>query len=126
MNNQSSISGAGSNGVDSGAGAAAIAAVDGAMSAVPREIHNFLADIEDLITSATSLTGEDLTRAKAKLGARVASAKAAAEEMGGVVVDRARKTIKVGNDYVHEQPWQAIGIGAALGLLLGLVLARRA
>ncbi|EFH4880825.1 TPA: protein ElaB, partial [Escherichia coli] len=27
--------------------------------------------------------------------------------------------------YVHEKPWQGIGVGAAVGLVLGLLLARR-
>ncbi|EFH3066523.1 glycine zipper domain-containing protein, partial [Streptococcus anginosus] len=26
---------------------------------------------------------------------------------------------------VHEKPWQGIGVGAAVGLVLGLLLARR-
>ena len=29
------------------------------------------------------------------------------------------------DDYVHEKPWQGIGVGAAVGLVLGLLLARR-
>ncbi|HDI5924377.1 TPA: DUF883 family protein, partial [Escherichia coli] len=28
-------------------------------------------------------------------------------------------------DYVHEKPWQGIGVGAAVALVLGLLLARR-
>ena len=29
------------------------------------------------------------------------------------------------DDYVREKPWQGIGVGAAAGLVLGLLLARR-
>jgi len=73
----------------------------------------------------TSLTGEDLARAKAKLTERVATAKKSVEEMGGAIASQARKSATATNDYVHANPWQAIGIGAAVGLLLGFVLARR-
>ncbi len=93
--------------------------------AVSREFHDFLADIEDLIKATTSLTGEDLARAKARLSARVAAAKESVEKMGGTVADQARHSAKVTDRYVHEQPWQAIGIGAALALLVGLMLGRR-
>jgi ElaB/YqjD/DUF883 family membrane-anchored ribosome-binding protein len=89
------------------------------------EFHNFIADIEDLITSMTSLTGEDLARAKAKLSERVAAAKESVDEMSTEVVHRARKTARATNRYVEENPWQAVGIGAALGLLVGVLLGRR-
>jgi ElaB/YqjD/DUF883 family membrane-anchored ribosome-binding protein len=31
----------------------------------------------------------------------------------------------VTDDYVHDNPWQAIGVSAAIGFLVGLVIARR-
>lgn len=94
-------------------------------SGVSEEFHNFIADVEDLVKDTTSLTGEDLTKAKEKLSARLASAKESLAEMSGTVVEHAKKTAKVTNTYVHEQPWKAIGIGATVGLLLGFALARR-
>jgi ElaB/YqjD/DUF883 family membrane-anchored ribosome-binding protein len=89
------------------------------------EFRNFVADVEDLITETTSITGEGLVRVKAKLGERVAAAKESIQEMGGAVVQRARRTATVTNDYVHEQPWAAVGIGAAVGVLIGFALGRR-
>ncbi|WP_368541780.1 stress response protein ElaB [Enterobacter soli] len=38
---------------------------------------------------------------------------------------RAKRAVYRTDDYVHEKPWQGIGIGAAAGLVLGLLLARR-
>lgn len=102
------------------------AKADGLLSGAHGEFQNVLSDIEDLVKTTTSLTGEDLTRAKAKISERVASAKQTVALMAGVITDRARKTVKATDGYVHEQPWQSIGIGAALGLLVGFVLARRA
>ena len=92
---------------------------------VSEEFNNFLADVEDLVKDTTTLTGEDLTRAKDKLSARLASAKASLGELGSNVADKARKTADVTDTYVREQPWKAVGIGATIGLLLGFALARR-
>ncbi len=100
-------------------------AAAGNPSAAPGEFQNFIADIEDLITSMTSLTGEDLARAKAKLAERVELAKESFSEIGGEIAERARKTARVTNTYVHEHPWQAVGIGAILGLLIGVAVSRR-
>jgi ElaB/YqjD/DUF883 family membrane-anchored ribosome-binding protein len=94
-------------------------------SAIANEYHNFLTDIEDLIQATTSLTGEDLVHAKAALSQRINAAKESVEEVSGAVTDRARKSAVATNSYVHENPWQAIGVGAALGLILGVVVARR-
>ena len=103
----------------------AIVAVEGVTSGVTNEFHNFVADMEDLVSKTTLVTGEELIRAKAKLSARIAAAKLSIEEMGASVVQQTRKAATVTNNYVHDQPWQAIGIGAAVGVLLGFVLGRK-
>ena len=108
-----------------GNGKAAAAAANCAPSGMSHEFQNFIADVEDLIKATTSLSGEELARARTKLSKRVAAAKESVEDIGGEIADRARHTAKATNSYVHENPWQAIGIGAAFGLLLGVVLARR-
>ena len=89
------------------------------------EATGFLADIEDLITATTSLTGEDLARAKAQLLERVASAKTAVAKMSSAVSESARQGARATDNFVQERPWQAVGIAAVVGVLAGLVLARR-
>lgn len=89
------------------------------------EFRNFIADVEDLVKATGSLTGDDLARAKAKLNARIASAKHSVEEMGEAAVGRVRYAAKVTDSYVHDNPWKAVGAGAALGLLVGFLIARR-
>lgn len=41
-----------------------------------------------------------------------------------VVVDRSKEAARVTNDYVTTNPWQAVGIGAGIGLLVGMLIAR--
>jgi ElaB/YqjD/DUF883 family membrane-anchored ribosome-binding protein len=94
-------------------------------SSLASEFRNFITDVEDLIKATTSLSGEDLAKAKAKLNERVATAKHTVEDLGENIAARARKTAESTNAYVHEQPWTAVGVGAATGLLLGYLLARR-
>ncbi len=89
------------------------------------EFQNFVADVEDLVKETTTLTGEDLRRAKAKLSARLAEAKESVVEMGGEIAQRAKKGAIATDEFVHEQPWKAIGAGAAIGLVVGFLLARR-
>jgi ElaB/YqjD/DUF883 family membrane-anchored ribosome-binding protein len=94
-------------------------------SAVSVEFKNFLADIEHLITEATSMTSEDLTQAKSKLNERMDSIKHSFDDLSESVSTKARKSAAVTNNYVHEQPWVAIGAGAVVGLLVGFLASRR-
>lgn len=94
-------------------------------SSASGEFQNLVSDVEDIVKDTAALTGEDIARAKEKLGERISAAKKTLEEMGGTVVDQARKTAKATDTYVHDEPWKAVGIGAMVGLLLGFALSRR-
>lgn len=87
---------------------------NGLLPAATKEVSSFLRDIEDVIKNATSLTTEDLAAVKAKISAQVTA-----------VAERTRETVKATDTYVHEQPWKAVGFGAAAGVLIGILLARR-
>lgn len=89
------------------------------------EFRNFISDVEDLVKATTSVTGDELIKAKAALNARVTAAKDSVEAMGEAIADRARNSAKMTNSYVHAHPWQSLGIGAALGLIIGIVFSRR-
>lgn len=113
------------NSQGSGPSALAKAASAVSVSGVSREFQNFLADIEDLIKETTSLTGDELAHARAKLNDRVATAKASVENMGDSIVQRAKQSASVTNEYVHEQPWKALGASTVIAFLLGIAIARR-
>ena len=57
---------------------------------------------------------DSLDQAKVKLG-----------RLGEVGVDKAKAAARVTDDFVHDQPWTAVGIGAGVGLILGLLIGRR-
>ena len=97
-----------------------------AMSGIVLEFQNFVADVEDLIQSTTSLSGEDLAQAKANLHDRVVAAKDSIQKISSPLVDRARNSVKGADSYLHDQPWQAMSIAAGVGLLIGYLLGRRA
>lgn len=94
-------------------------------SSISAEFQHFLADIEELVAQATSLTGEDLIRVKNTLNERITVAKASLEELSDNVIQKARNGAIATNNYVHEQPWAAVGAGATIGLLVGLLISRR-
>lgn len=92
---------------------------------VSAEFQKFLADIEDLVKASTSLTGDDLTKVKAEISARIAAAKESVTDVGNNIADSAKKAADISNTYVHEKPWQAVAASSAVGFLLGYLIARR-
>ncbi len=94
-------------------------------SIVANEFHNFVSDVENLFKATTSLTGEDLTRAKEKLYARIETAKDSASEISTNISRQARKTAEATNQYAHEKPWVVVGAGVAASFVVGYLLSRR-
>ncbi len=93
----------------------------------------------DLATSAEALqanseriAGEigsavtDATQLLKSYGAqKMDSTKTALAHAQSAVTDSAKQYASSANGYVHENPWQAIGVAAAAGVLLGVLFARR-
>jgi ElaB/YqjD/DUF883 family membrane-anchored ribosome-binding protein len=98
---------------------------EGIASGVSREFHNLITDIEDLIKETATLTGDELAQTKAQLTARVNAAKEVLAGLGNTVSEQVRKNGERTNEYVHAQPWRAIGGVAAVAFVLGLLLNRR-
>lgn len=90
-----------------------------------KEFSNLVADIEDLVKATTSLTGEELVKARKMLNDRLAVAKQSIDGVSSDVMTQARKTAAATDNYVRAQPWQVIGAGAAFGVLLGYVIGRK-
>jgi ElaB/YqjD/DUF883 family membrane-anchored ribosome-binding protein len=38
---------------------------------------------------------------------------------------RARAAMRATDEYVHDNPWQALGVAAGVGFLLGYLIGRR-
>jgi ElaB/YqjD/DUF883 family membrane-anchored ribosome-binding protein len=42
-----------------------------------------------------------------------------------IVVEKSKAAAKVTDEYVHDNPWRAIGAAAGIGLVIGLLIGRR-
>ena len=110
-------------GLNSNSGSAAV--VHEKAADVSRDFRNFVTDVEGLVKATAHLSGEELENAKAKLSERIIQAKKSAEVFSETMTERASRTAKVANDYVHEKPWPLIGASAAIGFLAGYLLVGR-
>lgn len=84
-----------------------------------------VADAEELLKATATQTGERIMAARAKAEESLRTAKMRLAEAKASVVEKVKIAAKTTDDYVHENPWQAVGIAAAVGLVLGALISRR-
>lgn len=89
---------------------------------IANEFKGFVSDMESLIKETASLTGDELAQAKIKMNQRINVAKQRVNSASSSMVDQARKTATVTNEFVHEKPWSIIGAGAIVSFVLGMVI----
>lgn len=84
-----------------------------------------VADAEELLRATASQAGEKVSAARERIQASLATAKVKLSDAERVVVDKTKDAAKATDEYVRENPWQAVGIAAAAGLVLGVLISRR-
>ena len=84
-----------------------------------------IADAEELLRATASQAGEKVAAARVKIQESLDVAKVKLARVGEAGVDKAKEAARVTDDFVHEHPWKAVGIGAAVGMIVGMLISRR-
>ena len=84
-----------------------------------------VADAEDLLRATANQTGERIVAARTKAEESLRAARMRLAEAQASVVEKVKVAAKTTDNYVHENPWQAMGIAAVAGLVLGALISRR-
>jgi len=84
-----------------------------------------VADAEDILRATAGVAGEKMVELRERIGERLHDAKLRLEDAEALVIDKTKAAALAADDYVNENPWQAVGIAAGVGLLLGIIIARR-
>jgi ElaB/YqjD/DUF883 family membrane-anchored ribosome-binding protein len=82
-------------------------------------------DAEELLKATANQTGEKIASVRAKAEESLKTAKARIAEEGKAVMEKAKSAAKSTDDFVRDQPWKAVGIGALAGFVVGLLISRR-
>jgi len=90
-----------------------------------REVRTLLADVQDLIGRVAHVADPEIARLRTRIEGGVAKTRKALADGTDQVQRQAKAAMATSDRYVHEQPWQSIGIAAVGGLLVGFLLGRR-
>jgi ElaB/YqjD/DUF883 family membrane-anchored ribosome-binding protein len=83
------------------------------------EVRAFLADVEDLVKKVANVGDADVARLRARVSGAIGDVRQAVGDTADSLRDRARMAVNVTDDYVHDRPWTAIGLAAAVGIIVG-------
>ncbi len=89
------------------------------------DLKSLVADAEELLKLTAGQTGDKLGDVRGRMGERLAAAKERISEAEAAIIDSGKKAARATDDYVHENPWQSLGIAAGVAFLLGLLSGRR-
>jgi ElaB/YqjD/DUF883 family membrane-anchored ribosome-binding protein len=84
-----------------------------------------VADAEALLDATENQGGEAIAQIRAQAQDSLAQAKTNLMEVQDELTAKAKAVAADADAYVHEKPWQSVGIAAGLGLLIGLLISRR-
>lgn len=105
---------------------AKVARVEGDVSKekLMQDLRVVVADAEELLRATAGQAGDKAAAARERIQESLIHAKErliAAEE---AVVAKTKEAAKATDEYVHENPWKAVGIAAGVGLIIGMLISR--
>lgn len=84
-----------------------------------------LNEAETMLREAAASSGDRAAELREKALISMRRTREALYDAQDVMMARGRKAARQADDYVHDNPWQAIGVAAVAGLILGLLVGRR-
>ncbi len=89
------------------------------------DLRAVIDDTEELIKATAGQAGDKINAARARAEETLRGAKARMAELGQAGAEKARAAARATDTYVHDNPWQAVGVAAGVGFLVGWLLGRK-
>ena len=84
-----------------------------------------VADTEELLKLTAGQAGDKVADVRVRLNDKLTAAKYKLQDLEAAVVEKTKAAARATDDFVNDKPWQAVGIAAGIGLLLGIIIGRR-
>ncbi len=92
---------------------------------IKNDLKTVLSDMDEYLRATASQTGEKIGVLRERLQEHMHKAKDRLADTREVVVDKTKEAAKATDEYVHDNPWRAVGIAAGIGLIIGMLIGRR-
>ncbi|WP_163576739.1 DUF883 family protein [Halomonas faecis] len=93
------------------------------------DLHHLSRTVEELVSATADDSRSNIKELRERAEKRLKDTRERLEARGERFYGEARDTVTHQADacdrYVHENPWTSIGIGAAVGMVIGMLIGRR-
>ena len=89
-----------------------------------QDLRVVVSDAEELLRATAGQAGEKVAVARERIQENLAAAKVRLVAAEDAVVAKTKEAAKATDEYVHENPWKAVGISAGVGLIIGMLISR--
>ena len=97
----------------------------GAQQQLVTDMKSAISDAEDMLHATADQAGEKVASLRARIQERLKGARVRLADAEEALLTKTRAAARATDAYVHESPWTAVGVAAAVGLLVGLIIGRR-
>ncbi len=84
-----------------------------------------VSDAEELIKATASQSTEKIADARNRMQQALLDLKPRLANAEAVLRDKARAAASAADEYVHDNPWVAMGAATGVGIVIGLLIGRR-
>ncbi|CUB06434.1 MULTISPECIES: DUF883 family protein [Tepidiphilus] len=93
------------------------------------DLRHLAQTLEELVAATAGETSSEIRELRERARTRLEETRARLAERGTEFYQQASTTLRATaqqtEGYVREHPWTSIGLGAAVGMLIGLLMGRR-
>jgi len=89
-----------------------------------KDFRTVVADTEELLRATAGVAGDKVTAARDRVQENLEVAKARLANAEDALLDKTKEAVKATDEYVHENPWTAIGVSASVGVIIGMLIGR--
>jgi ElaB/YqjD/DUF883 family membrane-anchored ribosome-binding protein len=89
------------------------------------EFQALVRDTENLLQHSASLAGEQAEELREQIRNSLGRARGTLHNAEDALQARGKAALEATEGYVQTHPWQTLGVAAAIGLLLGMLISRR-
>lgn len=89
------------------------------------DLRAVVSNAEALLEATAHDLSEGAREARRRAAESVEQARASLDDLDGAFTQKARAAAEETNRYVHANPWQSIGVAAAIGVIVGVLIGRR-
>ena len=89
------------------------------------DFKSLISGAEELLKTTANYSGEGFAAARAKFEEKLENARSILSDVQETALDQYKQAAAATDGYVRENPWKAVGIAAAAGVLVGLLTMKR-